>query len=286
MRYVILGDNNGLGLTVIKEIEFRGYEEICYLDDSEVKSMSKKKLENYIKLQKPDVIIDLVEDNNIVRAELSDYTELDCYKTNVHLTKEIVDIAKDLDCKLIYLSSDAVYPGTKEGFYKETDHLDSPSVYGATKITAESEVRKHPKHFIVRPGYIYGGRHDIIDDLLWTEERVIPASLEVVSPTNMDFLASTIADMAHYENYGTYNVADSGRCTIKEFAESVRNIYRRNFLVEGIDQLDYYVAPNRALNTDKLVENGYQKPSFWVSSLVAFCKSHSPSNDKVLKLEK
>ena len=283
MRYLVLGDNNGLGLTVIKEIELRGYEEIDYLSDDEIKEYSPKNLEAYIEKKHPDVVIDLYEDNNMERAETSDYTELDCYKTNVLMTKSIAEASERIGAKLIYLSTDQVYAGKKKDFNKETDNTDSLSVYGATKITAEKEVMKNPKHFIVRPGMIYGGRHDIIDDLLWTRDPVMKGSLEVVSPVDINFLASTMADMSYYDNYGIYNVADSGRCTIKEFLESVRNVYRRNIQIVPADHIDYYVSPNRALNVDKLKENGYQKPSFWITSLAAFRKTNTPGYEKVLK---
>ena len=283
MKYLVLGDNNGLGLTVIKEIELRGYKQIAYLGDDEVKAYGPKNIGEYIESIHPDVIIDVYEDNDMERAETSDYTELECYKTNVRMTKAIVETSKNIDAKIIYLSTDQVYVNKKMDYNKETDNTDSLSVYGATKITAENEVKKNPKHFIVRPGMIYGGRYDLIDDLLWTDKHVVEGSLEVVSPTNINYLASTIVDMSYNDNYGIYNVADSGRCTVKEFLESVRNVYRRNIQIIPTDNIDYYVSPNRSLSVDKLKENGYQEPSFWLSSLASFRKTNTLGYEKVLK---
>lgn len=286
MRYLVLGDNKGLGLSVIYEIEKRGYTELSYLTDNEVKKkFNEKKLQKYIEDFGPDVIIDLYEDNDIMKAELNDYTELNCYKANVYTTRAIAESANKLDAKLIYLSSDHVY-SSKEGYNKESDKLDSLSNYGATKIMGEYEACKCPKCFIVRPGMIYGGKTDTMDNVLWATKPVIEETLEIVSPTRMGYLASIIADMSLNDNYGIYNVADKGRCTKKEFAESIRNIYNKNLQVKASDRIEYYNQVNRALDTTKLKENGYEEPEFWMSSLTNYHSSYGKEKKKVLKKQK
>ena len=67
-------------------------------------------------------------------------------------------------------------------------------------------------------------------------------------------------------NYGTYNVADAGACTMMQFAEIIRNKYRRNYQVED-SNVEYYIAKNRALDTSKLAEKGFEEPVQWLINL-------------------
>lgn len=282
MKYLVIGDNNGLGLEVLKALENAGIKELSYFGDGEFDVFDKAALNTYVESYKPDVIIDLYEDNDIEKAEQNEFTELRCYRINANSSKNLVEAAEKVGAKFVYLSTDFVYSGNKNNYNKEKDTRDTPSIYGACKIATEKEVERYNKYFIVRPGMVYGGTVDYISELLNDNSPVKEAPKdEIISPTNISTLAKYIVDLSLTDKYGIYNVADSGACSKKEFAETIGNIFRRNYVVENV-KLDYYVPANRALSTDKLVENGFDKPEFWIPKLVSYCKEYS-KNNKVLK---
>ena len=285
MRYLVVGNNNGLGLELVSQLSDCEVKEFAFYSDNKLDLYHKSKLEEYVMAYEPDVIIDLEEDNDIDRAELSSFTEEDCFRKNVKYTKNLVDASKLVGAKFIYLSTDAVYSGKKDGYNSENDRLEPESVYGACKIGGEQAARENPKHFIIRPGMIYGGEKDYIDSILDSGSHEIYASdEEIVSPINVKDLAARIIELSLSDKYGTYNVSDKGAVTKKQFAEIIRNVYRRNYQVEDAE-LAYYVSKNRALNTDKLVENGFKEPNQWLINLGNYRRSSSKEKSNILKKE-
>ena len=70
-------------------------------------------------------------------------------ETNIIGTANISALCIEHEIKLIYISTDYVYPGTK-GDYKENDNLNPFTNYGWSKLGGECSVRLCPKHLILR----------------------------------------------------------------------------------------------------------------------------------------
>jgi len=149
MKYLITGYNGQLGYDIKRELISRGVNEtsILAVDKDEMDITNRKQVFNVVKEFNPDVIFHCAAWTAVDKAE--DMKDL-VNEVNVIGTKNITDASIETDSKILYMSTDYVYDGTKDGIYVETDNVNPKSVYGETKFLGEEEVRRNPKHYITR----------------------------------------------------------------------------------------------------------------------------------------
>ena len=104
--------------------------------------------------QRPEVVI------NAAAATRVDDLESDpdgALRVNAMGPRNLAVACRRLGVKLIHLSTDYVFDGTKPGPYVEWDATGPLSVYGRSKLLGEEWVRQQcPDHFIVRTAWLYG----------------------------------------------------------------------------------------------------------------------------------
>lgn len=101
---------------------------------------------------KPDVIIHTAAAVNVdLCEEKLEYAE----KLNSDLTREISEISQKFNIKMVYISTDAVFDGTKCQPYTELDFTNPVNIYGKTKLKGEKYVLRN-KHNLVLRTNIYG----------------------------------------------------------------------------------------------------------------------------------
>jgi dTDP-4-dehydrorhamnose reductase len=117
---------------------------------------------NTLNLKDPNngAIIDFAPDVIIHCGALTwvDYCEEhpeESYEKTVRSTENAVALAKELNAKLVYLSTDYVFDG-KRGYYVEEDAVNPLSIYGKHKLEAEGIVQRLPNHLICRITNVYG----------------------------------------------------------------------------------------------------------------------------------
>ncbi len=131
-----------------------------------------------------------------------------------------------LGLKLIHLSTDYVFDGTKLGPYAEWDATGPLSVYGRSKLLGEESVRQQcPDHFIVRTAWLYGlpGPNFVTAILARGRSLGPDGELKVVedqrgTPTSTLALAPQLLALARTEAFGTYHVTCRGDTTWYGFA--------------------------------------------------------------------
>ena len=119
---------------------------ITKLDVTEYKSC-----EQILKFN-PDFIINATAISDV------DYCEKfkeKAYSVNVLGVKNLVKIAKKLQCKLIQISTDGIFSGKNE-FYVEDDIPNPLNYYGQTKLESENEVKRLNDYLICRTNLLYG----------------------------------------------------------------------------------------------------------------------------------
>ena len=75
---------------------------------------------------------------------------------NVIGTRNLVEQATKYGSKIIFISTDYVFDGSKVGAYEIDDKPNPISVYGESKYLGELEVMKHIESFIVRVSWVLG----------------------------------------------------------------------------------------------------------------------------------
>jgi len=131
-----------------------------------------------------------------------------------------------LGLKLIHLSTDYVFDGSKPEPYVEWDAPAPLSVYGRSKLLGEEWVRQQcPDHFIVRTAWLYGlPGPNFVRAILDRGRALGPAGeLKVVqdqrgTPTSTLALAPQLLKLAKTEAFGTYHATCQGETTWYGFA--------------------------------------------------------------------
>lgn len=274
MKYLITGYKGQLGYDVKRELLKRGVkeEDVLAIDKEEMDITNREEVNRVVKEFAPDVIFHCAAWTAVDKAEdMSDA----CYNVNVVGTKNIVDASIEVGATTIYMSTDYVFDGTKEGLYTEEDKVNPKSVYGKTKFLGEEEVRRNPKHFITRISWVFGiNGHNFIRTMLKLSEN--HSELNVVddqfgSPTYTVDLAKTLIDMSNSDKYGTYNVTNSEYCSWAEFAEYIFESNKKCVKVNKVTTEEYleitgtkqaYRPRNSRLDKSKLEENFELLPSW------------------------
>lgn len=282
MRYLITGYKGQLGFDLTRELDKRGEKDYKAVDIDEMDITNREEVMKVVKDYNPDVILHCAAWTAVDKAEdMEDKVRL----VNVEGTKNIVDASIDIDATMIYMSTDYVFDGTKEGYYTEEDKVNPKSVYGLTKFEGEEEVRRNPKHFITRISWVFGiNGNNFIKTMLKLSENHDELNVvgdQVGSPTYTVDLSKVLIDMANTDKYGTYHVNNNGYCSWAEFADYIFKSNKKDVKVNYVTTEEYleltnakqaYRPRNSKLSKDKLVEAGFEMLPDWQDATDRYCK--------------
>ena len=233
--------------------------------------------EKFITNYMPDVVIHCAAYTAVDKAE--DEQGL-CYLVNASATENIAQICKKIDAKMVYISTDYVFDGTKDGFYEVDDKPKPVNVYGRTKLLGEQAVQKIlNKYFIIRISWVFGehGNNFVKTMLKLGKER---KELNVVadqygSPTYTADLAPLLIEMIKTDKYGVYHATNEGVCSWAEFAEEIFKLAGMNVKVNHITTAEYPTKAKRPLNSrlSKVkIKNNFYSLSPWKVALEKYKK--------------
>ena len=112
------------------------------------------KINNLIHEFKPDIVVNTAAQSSV---DLCETNHEIADKLHVNTTQSIANICKEIDSKLIYISTDAVFPGKLNKKYNESDQTNPENYYGKTKLHAEQIVlNSSSKNIVLRTAVIYG----------------------------------------------------------------------------------------------------------------------------------
>ena len=277
MRFLITGVNGQLGYDIKKELILRGYDEIYAPGREELDITNEEQVSNYLLKSKPDVVIHCAAYTAVDKAE--DDKEI-CYNVNVNGTKYLVDGAKRVNAKFIYISTDYVFNGTKDGIYLPDDITCPINYYGETKLLGEQIVQKHDNHIIVRISWVFGinGNNFIktMMRLAETRNELNVVCDQIGSPTYTEDLSKLLVDMSLSDKKGIYHATNEGFCSWNEFAEWIFEVNNISCQVNPILTKDYKTRALRPLNSrmdkNKLVDDGFNRLPDWKDAVKRYCK--------------
>jgi dTDP-4-dehydrorhamnose reductase len=128
--------------------------------------------------------------------------------------------------RVIYVSTDYVFDGTKAGPYVESDPVNPLSAYGRSKLAGErATLTASPQSVIVRTSWLFGagGGNFVATMLRIGEERgeVAVVDDQVGCPTFTGHLADALVALAEGHGHGFLHVAGSGSCSWFELARTI-----------------------------------------------------------------
>lgn len=138
----------------------------------------------------------------------------------------VANAAKQVDAKLVFLSSDYVFDGKKTAPYEVDDPRNPQSVYGRSKAEAEVQLLDIlPDCCIVRTSWLFGVGGKCFPDTILKLATTRP-TLDVVDdqrgcPTYCVDLARVIAELCRKGAHGIVHVTNAGDCSWFEFAREI-----------------------------------------------------------------
>lgn len=278
MKILITGSKGQLGHDLMNELEKRGIEYIG-VDVEEMDITDADACRRVITEAAPDAVIHCAAYTAVDAAE--DNVEL-CRKINAEGTKNIAEVCRDLDIKMMYISTDYVFNGEGTRPWEPDDHREPLNIYGLTKYEGEVYIeRLVKKFFTVRIAWVFGvnGKNFIKTMLRLGKERgaVSVVDDQIGSPTYTYDLARLLVDMIQTEEYGRYHATNVGLCSWYEFAcEIFRQAGMDEVTVTPVDSSQFPAKAKRPKNSrmdrSKLVEKGFTPLPTWQDALGRYLK--------------
>lgn len=281
MKVFVTGVKGQLGFDVMNELEKRGYQAIG-VDIDEMDITDKESVKHVIKSAAPDVVIHCAAWTAVDAAE--DEENIDkVIAVNAEGTENIVKVCKELDCKMIYISTDYVFDGEGERPWEPDDARKPLNVYGQSKYLGELAVQKFlEKYFIVRIAWVFGTNgKNFINTMLHlgqNHDRLTVVCDQIGTPTYTYDLARLLVDMAESEQYGVYHVTNEGgyiswydfTVEIMKQAGKIDDRYS-HVEVAPVSSSEYPAKAKRPSNSrldkSKLREKGFEPLPTWQDAL-------------------
>ena len=222
MRVLVTGVKGQLGYDVMNELKKQGLTGIG-VDVDEMDITDAEACRRVITEAKPDAVIHCAAYTAVDAAEQN--MEL-CRKVNADGTRNIAEVCKGLDIKMMYISTDYVFNGQGTRPWEPDDHREPLNAYGQSKYEGELAVEELvKKFFIVRIAWVFGvnGKNFIKTMLRVGKERgaVSVVDDQIGSPTYTYDLARLLVDMIQSDKYGRYHATNEGLCSWYDFAVEI-----------------------------------------------------------------
>ena len=300
MKFFVTGVAGQLGHDVMNELAKRGYEGVGsdiapqysgVEDGSSVPTMpyvgmditDAKAVRETILSVKPDVVVHCAAWTAVDLAEDEDKKEK-VYAINAKGTQNIADVCKELDCKVIYISTDYVFNGQgTEPWQPDCKDYQPLNVYGKTKLEGELAISNTvSKYFIVRIAWVFGlNGKNFIKTMLSvgkTHDEVRVVNDQIGTPTYTYDLSRLLVDMAETDKYGYYHATNEGGYI--SWYDFTCEIYKQAGLstkVTPVTTAEYGVSKaarpfNSRLDKSKLTENGFRPLPTWQDALSRYLK--------------
>ena len=277
MKFLITGINGQLGYDVNRELLSRGYTDILAPTRENMDLVNEEDVKEVICSYEPDIIFHCAAYTAVDRAE--EEKEI-CYDVNVNGSKYISKYASEVGARVIYISTDYVFDGTKDGIYEVDDKINPINYYGETKYLGEEEIKKCNNYLIARISWVFGvnGKNFVktMLKLAETKTEIGVVADQVGSPTYTSDLSRVLVDMALSDKIGIYHVTNEGYCSWYEFAKYIFEVNNINIKVNPIMTSDYKTVAKRPLNSklskSKLDSDGFERLPDWKDAVKRYSK--------------
>lgn len=291
MKVFVTGVGGQLGHDVMNELAKRGYEGVgsdiqpvysgvqdgtyvtgapyIAMDITDVEAVRKT-----ISEVNPDAVIHCAAWTAVDMAEDDDKVEK-VRAINAGGTQNIANVCKELDCKMMYISTDYVFDGQgTEPWDPDCKDYKPINVYGKTKLEGELAVSNTlDKYFIVRIAWVFGKNgKNFIKTMLKvgkTHDEVRVVNDQIGTPTYTFDLARLLVDMIVTDKYGYYHATnEGGYISWYDFTKEIYKDAGYSTKVTPVSTEEYGLSKaarpfNSRLDKSKLVKNGFEPLPSW-----------------------
>ena len=300
MKVFVTGVCGQLGHDVVNELILRGYEAVGsditekYVgadDQSEVVSAHYEQLDitdseavkAVLTRIKPNVVVHCAAWTAVDAAE-DEENKVKVYAVNSEGTRNIAQVCKEIDCKMIYISTDYVFNGEgTEPWQPDCKNYAPLCVYGDSKLKGELAVSETlDKYFIVRIAWVFGRNgNNFIKTMLRVGRKfdtVRVVNDQIGTPTYTYDLSKLLVEMCESEKYGYYHATNEGGYI--SWYDFTKEIYRQAGYTTNVVPVtteEYGLSKakrphNSRLDKSKLTENGFALLPTWQDALSRYLK--------------
>ena len=278
MKVLVTGASGQLGHDVCLELERRAIP-FCAPTSQEMDITDREAVLRCMEDTRPDAVIHCAA---YTKEDLAEDEPEKCWAVNADGTRNIAEACRKLGSRMLYLSTDYVFPGDGDRFYEPTDPVGPENVYGRSKLAGELAVQSMlTEYFIVRISWVFGknGNNFVKAMLRLAETR---SELNVVcdqigSPTYTADLAPLLCDMVQTEKYGIYHATNEDICSWAEFAQEIFRLSGKDVAVHLISSSAYPAKAKRPLNSrlskQCLQNSGFCRLPSWQNALKHYLES-------------
>lgn len=297
MRVFVTGVNGQLGHDVMLELCKRGCEAIgsgsgeAYKGSDEIAAMTyvqlditdKKTVEKVLEQLMPDAVVHCSAWTAVDAAEGKENFKK-VKALNADGPKNIAEVCKAINAKLVYMSTDYVFNGQGVVPWKPDQKDYAPlNVYGKTKLLGEQAVEASTdKFFIVRTAWVFGlNGKNFIKTMISagkTHDTVCVVNDQVGTPTYTRDLARLLVDMIETEKYGYYHATNEGGfISWYDFCCEFYRQYGLKTKVIPVTTEEYGLSKaarpfNSRLDKSKLIEQGFAALPTWQDAVSRYLK--------------
>jgi dTDP-4-dehydrorhamnose reductase len=248
-KILVTGANGQLGYAIVNVFKQHNFN-VIGTDRSMLDVTKPEQVSHVLKAHKPDVIIHCAAYTAVDKAESDRIT---CYKANVDGTRNLAQVAKELDIEFIYFSTDYVFDGTKQEPYETSDIPNPINYYGLTKYLAEEVVRTLLKKFyIFRISWVFGpnGKNFVNTILKLSKEQEIIKVVkdQIGSPTYTIDVANFLA-IENEIYFGTHHLTNNGYISWFDFANEIVSQTKSKCNISPINSIEFNSVARRAKNS-------------------------------------
>lgn len=291
MKVLVTGVKGQLGYDCVNELTKRGHEAVG-VDIEEMDITDAASVNKVVTETAPDAVIHCAAWTAVDAAEDEENREK-VRLVNAVGTENIAKVCKELDCKMLYLSTDYVFDGQgTEPWEPDCRDYKPLSVYGETKLAGELAVSETlEKYYIVRIAWVFGknGKNFIktMLNLGKTHDTIKVVSDQIGTPTYTYDLAKLLVDMAETDKYGYYHATnEGGYISWYDFTEEIfrqasemghPEYSSERLHVVPVTTEEYGVSKarrpfNSRLDKSKLTEKGFTLLPTWQDALQRYLK--------------
>ncbi len=300
MKVFVTGVNGQLGHDVMNMLQARGYEGIgsgsteayhgmrdgsavCSMPYVQLDLTDKAAVEAVLLQMQPDAVIHCAAWTAVDLAEDVDKQDL-VRAVNVDGTQHLANVCRELNCKMLYISTDYVFDGHGEApWHPDCSDFAPLNVYGKTKLEGERAVTSAlEKFFVVRIAWVYGSNgNNFVKTMLQlakNHDTLRVVCDQIGTPTYTYDLARLLIDMIDTEKYGYYHATNEGGfISWYDFAREIFRQVGASVQVIPVSTEEYGFSKakrpmNSRLDKTKLADNGFVPLPIWQDALSRYLK--------------
>lgn len=215
---LVVGANGMLGRDLMELLgdDARG------IDIDQIDITSLESTDRVLKTLKPRVVINCAA-----------YTDVDGCEANVEQAMQVngegvahlAMTTGEINARLVHISTDYVFDGSKGSPYLEDDAPQPLNIYGESKLAGELNAAFNPDHLVIRTQWLYGlhGKNfvETMLRLAGEKDELTVVDDQTGSPTWTVDLAKAIQALLKSDGRGIYHAANAGFCTWNQFARAI-----------------------------------------------------------------